>query len=128
VTDGIEPFTIGVDGAALDDPDAVPLILTHGWPGSFFEFERVLGPLADPPAYGGDAADAFDVVVPSLPGYGFSGKPAATGWDIHRIGRAWAELMARLGYERFLAAGSDWGTSVSTSRRCASPASCWASI
>jgi epoxide hydrolase len=187
MTDGIEPFTIGVDGAALDDlrdrlrrtrwperetvgdwsqgvplgylqdlcgywashydwratearinqipqfmtriddlqlhflhlrsphPAAIPLILTHGWPGSFFEFERVIGPLADPPAYGGDAADAFDVVVPSLPGYGFSGKPAATGWDIHRIGRAWAELMARLGYERFLAAGSDWGTSVSTS-------------
>jgi epoxide hydrolase len=83
--------------------------------GSFFEFERVIGSLADPAAHGGDAADAFDVVVPSLPGYGFSGKPAITGWDIHRIAGAWAELMARLGYERFLAAGSDWGTSVSTS-------------
>jgi epoxide hydrolase len=96
-------------------PGATPLIMTHGWPGSFFEFERVLGPLSDPLAHGGDAADAFDVVVPSLPGYGFSGKPAATGWDIHRIARAWAELMTRLGYDRFLAQGSDWGTSVSTS-------------
>jgi len=87
----------------------VPLIMTHGWPGSFLEFERALGPLTDPPAHGADAADAFDVVVPSLPGYGFSGKPAATGWDVHRIARAWAELMARLGYRRFLAMGSDWG-------------------
>jgi pimeloyl-ACP methyl ester carboxylesterase len=96
-------------------PGAVPLIMTHGWPGSFLEFERTLGPLTDPPANGGDAADAFDVVVPSLPGYGFSGRPAAAGWDVHRIARAWAELMTRLGYGRFLAQGSDWGTSVSTS-------------
>jgi epoxide hydrolase len=96
-------------------PGAVPLVMTHGWPGSFLEFERVLGPLTDPPAHGGDPADAFDVVVPSLPGYGFSGKPAAAGWDVHRIARAWAELMTRLGYGRFLAVGSDWGTSVSTS-------------
>ena len=96
-------------------PDAVPLIMTHGRPGSFLEFERVLGPLTDPLADGGGAGDAFDVVVPSLPGYGFSGKPSATGWDIHRIARAWAELMTRLGYDRFLAQGSDWGTSVSTS-------------
>ncbi len=94
---------------------AVPLIMTHGWPGSFLEFEQALGPLTDPPAHGGDAADAFDVVVPSLPGYGFSGKPAGTGWDVHRIARAWAELMTRLGYDRFLAQGSDWGTSVSAS-------------
>jgi putative transposase len=77
--------------------------------------EQTLGPLADPPAHGGDPADAFHVVVPSLPGYGFSGKPAATDWDVHRIARAWAELMTRLGYERFLAMGSDWGTSISTS-------------
>ena len=96
-------------------PHATPLVMTHGRPGSFFEFERVLGPLTDPPAHGGDAGDAFDVVVPSLPGYGFSGKPASTGWDIHRIARAWSELMTRLGYGRFLAQGSDWGTSVSTS-------------
>ncbi len=118
----IPQFMTRIDGLQLHflhlrspHPDALPLIMTHGWPGSFFEFERVLGPLSDPPAHGGDVADAFDVVVPSLPGYGFSGKPDATGWDIHRISRAWAELMARLGYERFLAVGSDWGTSVSTS-------------
>jgi epoxide hydrolase len=118
----IPQFTTSIDGLTVHflhlrspHPGAVPLIMTHGWPGSFLEFERVLGPLADPVAYGGDAADAFHVVVPSLPGYGFSGKPEAAGWDIHRIARAWAELMARLGYERFLAQGSDWGTSVSTS-------------
>ncbi len=96
-------------------PGAVPLVLTHGWPGSFVEFERVWGLLADPVAEGGDAAEAFHVVVPSLPGYGWSGAPRTTGWDVHRIARAWAVLMERLGYERFVAAGSDWGTSVSTS-------------
>jgi epoxide hydrolase len=118
----IPQFMTRIDGLPVHflhlrspDPDAIPLILTHGWPGSFFEFERVLGPLADPSAYGGAAGEAFHVVVASLPGYGFSGKPAAAGWDIHRIARAWAELMARLGYQRFLAVGSDWGTSVSTS-------------
>ena len=118
----IPQFTTGIDGLDVHflhvrspHPGAVPLIMTHGWPGSFLEFERVLGPLADPATHGGDAADAFHVVVPSLPGYGFSGKPAAPGWDVHRIARAWAELMNRLGYQRFLAQGSDWGTSVSTS-------------
>jgi len=118
----IPQFTTRIDGLDVHflhvrspHPGALPLIMTHGWPGSFLEFERVLGPLADPPAHGGDVADAFHVVVPSLPGYGFSGKPATTGWDVHRIARAWAELMTRLGYQRFLAEGSDWGTSVSTS-------------
>jgi epoxide hydrolase len=119
----IPQFTTAIDGLDIHflhvrspHPGAVPLVMTHGWPGSFLEFEQVLGPLTDPPAHGGDAADpAFDVVVASLPGYGFSGKPSATGWDIHRIARAWAELMTRLGYDRFLAMGSDWGTSVSTS-------------
>jgi epoxide hydrolase len=118
----VPQFTTTIDGLDIHflhvrspHPGAVPLVMTHGWPGSFLEFERVLGPLTDPPAHGGDAADAFDVVVPSLPGYGFSGKPSATGWDVHRIARAWAELMTRLGYGRFLAMGSDWGTSVSTS-------------
>jgi pimeloyl-ACP methyl ester carboxylesterase len=110
--DGLDIHFVHVRSAR---PDAMPLIMTHGWPGSFLEFEQAIGPLADPAAHGGDPADAFHVVVPSLPGYGFSGKPAATGWDIHRIARAWAELMTRLGYERFLAQGSDWGTSVSTS-------------
>ena len=118
----IPQFTTRIDGLDVHflhvrspHPDAVPLIMTHGWPGSFLEFERVLGPLADPTAHAGDAAGAFHVVVPSLPGYGFSGKPATPGWDVHRIAGAWAELMTRLGYQRFLAQGSDWGTSVSTS-------------
>jgi pimeloyl-ACP methyl ester carboxylesterase len=118
----IPQFTTTIDGLRVHflhvrSPNlgAVPLIMTHGWPGSFLEFEQTLGPLTDPAAHGGDPADAFHVVVPSLPGYGFSGKPAAAGWDVHRIARAWAELMTRLGYGRFLAQGSDWGTSVSTS-------------
>ena len=85
-------------------------MLTHGWPGSVLEFEAVLEPLTRPE----DPADAFHVVVPSLPGYGFSGKPAAPGWGVERIARAWAALMARLGYDRYGAAGSDWGTSIST--------------
>jgi epoxide hydrolase len=93
---------------------AVPLILTHGWPGSFLEFEQAMGKLADSAA-GSHGVEAFHVVVPSLPGYGFSGRPTGPGWDIHKIARTWAELMRRLGYERFIAAGSDWGTSISTS-------------
>jgi len=95
-------------------PGAIPLVLTHGWPGSFLEFEKIVGPLTDPVAHGGTAADAFDVVCPSLPGYGFSDKPTAPGWGVERIAAAWAVLMARLGYERYGAAGSDWGTSIST--------------
>ena len=96
-------------------PDALPLVITHGWPGSIVEFLKVIGPLADPTAYGGDAADAFHVVCPSLPGYGFSDKPAQPGWNVDRIAGAWTRLMARLGYERYGAQGSDWGTSISTS-------------
>jgi pimeloyl-ACP methyl ester carboxylesterase len=96
-------------------PDALPLVLTHGWPGSMVEFIKVMGPLADPVTYGGQAADAFHVVCPCLPGYGFSGKPDRAGWGVERIARAWAALMARLGYRRYGAAGSDWGTSVSAS-------------
>ena len=95
-------------------PDALPLILTHGWPGSVIEFLKVIGPLSDPAGHGGEEADAFHVVCPSLPGYGFSGKPDRTGWGIERIATAWATLMERLGYSRYGAAGSDWGTSVST--------------
>ena len=93
---------------------ALPLILTSGWPGSVTEFSRVIGPLTDPAAYGGDPADAFHVVCPSLPGYGFSDKPPATGWNVQRIAAAWATLMARLGYQRYGAQGGDWGTSVTT--------------
>jgi pimeloyl-ACP methyl ester carboxylesterase len=90
---------------------ATPLILTHGWPGSFVEFEKVIPALADPP----DPADAFHVVVPSLPGYGFSDKPSEPGWGVERIARTWGTLMDRLGYPRFGAQGHDWGTSISTS-------------
>jgi pimeloyl-ACP methyl ester carboxylesterase len=95
--------------------DALPLIMTHGWPGSVVEFLKVIGPLSDPTAHGGGEADAFHVVCPSLPGYGFSGKPATPGWGVQRIATAWAGLMSRLGYTRYGAQGSDWGTSVSTS-------------
>ena len=93
--------------------EALPLVITHGWPGSIIEFLKVIGPLTDPTAHGGDAADAFHVVCPSLPGYGFSDKPARPGWGVERIAIAWAVLMARLGYDRYGAQGSDWGTSVS---------------
>jgi pimeloyl-ACP methyl ester carboxylesterase len=96
-------------------PDALPLILTHGWPGSIVEFLKVIGPLADPVAYGGNSVDAFHVVCPSLPGFGFSDKPAQPGWNVERIAKAWNRLMARLGYERYGAQGGDWGTSISTS-------------
>ena len=95
-------------------PNALPIILTHGWPGSVVEFLKVVGPLTDPTAHGGKADDAFHVVVPSLPGYGFSDKPAERGWGLPRIARAWAVLMKRLGYESFVAQGGDWGAGVTT--------------
>ncbi|HXW38860.1 MAG TPA: epoxide hydrolase [Acidimicrobiales bacterium] len=91
---------------------ALPLILTHGWPGSVVEFLEVIGPLTDPVTHGGDPADAFHVVCPSLPGYGFSDKPTDTGWGVEHIARVWAQLMDRLGYERYGAQGGDWGSSV----------------
>ena len=93
-------------------PQAVPLIMTHGWPGSIIEFLKVVGPLTDPPAHGGEARDAFHLVCPTLPGFGFSGKPTASGWTLERIGRAWGTLMARLGYDRYYAQGGDWGAAV----------------
>jgi epoxide hydrolase len=95
--------------------DALPIVITHGWPGSVVEFLKVIGPLTHPSAHGGDAADAFHVVCPSLPGYGFSDKPSSAGWDVERIARAWTVLMSRLGYRRYGAQGSDWGTSISAS-------------
>ena len=91
---------------------AMPLIVTHGWPGSVFELLKVIGPLTDPTAYGGTAQDAFDLVVPSLPGYGFSGRPQAPGWNPDRIAHAWVELMKRLGYTSYVAQGGDWGAVV----------------
>jgi len=114
-----EQFTTELDGLPIHflhvrspHEGALPLVITHGWPGSIIEFSKVIGPLTDPPAYGGDAADAFHLVCPSLPGYGFSGKPDATGWSVQRIASAWAQLMDRLGYSRYGAQGGDWGSSV----------------
>ena len=94
--------------------NARPLIITHGWPGSVVEFHKVIEPLADPTAHGGNTEDAFHVVVPSLPGYGFSGKPEVTGWGIEKIADIWGELMARLGYDHYFAQGGDWGAMVTT--------------
>ena len=93
-------------------PNALPLIITHGWPGSILELLKVIGPLTDPTAHGGRAEDAFDLVLPSMPGYGFSDQPTATGWDADRIGLAWAELMRRLDYQHYVAQGGDWGSVV----------------
>ena len=95
------------------EKNALPMIITHGWPGSFIEQMKVIGPLTNPTAFGGRAEDAFDVVIPSLPGYGFSGKPAAAGWHPARIASAWTALIKRLGYKRFVAQGGDWGNAVS---------------
>ena len=92
--------------------NALPLIVTHGWPGSVIEQLKIVGPLTDPAAYGGKAGDAFDIVIPSIPGYGFSGKPTVTGWDPVRIARAWIVLMKRLGYSKFVAQGGDWGDAI----------------
>jgi pimeloyl-ACP methyl ester carboxylesterase len=92
--------------------DALPLIVTHGWPGSIIEQLKIIEPLTNPTAHGGSEADAFHLVIPSLPGHGFSAKPAATGWDLVRIARAWVVLMKRLGYNRFVAQGGDWGAAV----------------
>ena len=92
--------------------NALPLIVTHGWPGSIIEQLKIIGPLTDPVAYGGRAEDSFDVVIPSMPGYGFSGKPTTTGWDPQHIARAWVVLMQRLGYTKYVAQGGDWGDAV----------------
>lgn len=112
-------FTTEIDGLDIhflhvrsSQEGALPIILTHGWPGSVIEFLRVIGPLTDPVAHGGRAEDAFHVIAPSLPGYGFSSKPVLTGWGVEKIARAWAELMRRLGYDRWVAQGGDWGAFV----------------
>jgi epoxide hydrolase len=113
-------FTTTIDGQNIHflhvrspEPDALPLIITHGWPGSVAEFMEIIGPLTDPRPHAGDPADAFHVVASSIPGFGFSGPTREVGWDIRRIARAWAELMRRLGYERYGAQGGDFGSLIS---------------
>ena len=112
-------FVTAIDGVDIHflhvrspQEDARPLVLTYGWPGSIVEFLKVIGPLSDPTAHGGDAADAFHLVIPTIPGYGFSGKPTSTGWGVQRVAHAWAELMARLGYASYFAQGGDWGAGI----------------
>ena len=102
--------------------NALPVIITHGWPGSIIEQLKIVEPLTNPTAHGASASDAFDLVIPSLPGYGFSGKPTATGWDPQRVARAWAELMGRLGYSRYVAQGGDWGNAVTEQMALQAPA------
>jgi pimeloyl-ACP methyl ester carboxylesterase len=101
--------------------NALPIIITHGWPGSFFELLKVIGPLTDPTAYGGKAEDAFDVVIPSMPGYGFSEKPTGTGWGPERIGKAWDVLMKRLGYTHYVSQGGDWGSVIADAMAVQAP-------
>ena len=110
-------FITNIDGLDIQfihikskNKNALPLIITHGWPGSFFELLKVIGPLTDPVAYGGKAEDAFDLVIPSMPGYGFSEKPTGTGWGPEKIGNAWDVLMKRLGYKNYVSQGGDWGS------------------
>jgi epoxide hydrolase len=124
-------FTTEFDGlnihfihARSPHPQAMPLVITHGWPGSVVEFHKIIAPLTDPTAHGGDAADAFHVVCPSIPGFGFSGKPTATGWGVDRIASTWAALMARLGYTRYGAQGGDWGSSITTALGALDPQHC----
>jgi epoxide hydrolase len=112
-------FRTRIDGLGIhflhvrsQHPRALPIILTHGWPGSFVEFMEIIGPLSDPTRFGGRAEDAFHVVVPSLPGFAFSDKPTETGWNVERIAHAWTALMQRLGYDRWVAQGGDWGAGV----------------
>ena len=118
---GFGQYRTEIDGLGIhflhirsSEPDALPLVMTHGWPGSVLEFRDVIGPLTDPVAHGGEARDAFNLVIPSLPGFGFSGKPTAPGWNVGRTAAAWTTLMQRLGYTRWGAQGGDWGAAVTT--------------
>jgi epoxide hydrolase len=124
-------FTTEIDGLGIHflhvrspHPEAMPLIITHGWPGSVVEFHKVIEPLTDPTTYGGSAADAFHVICPSLPGFGFSAKPTTTGWGVDRIASAWAVLMDRLGYARYGAQGGDWGSAITTGLGAQDPTHC----
>ena len=119
--EGLGQYRTTIDGLGIHflharspHEDALPLIISHGWPGSILEFLKVLGPLTNPTAYGGKAQDAFHVIAPSLPGFAFSDKPATRGWNAQRIAAAWATLMERLGYHRYVAQGGDWGAVVTT--------------
>ncbi len=125
---GLDQFKTEIDGLNIHfihvrskNPNAMPLILSHGWPGSVIEFHKVIAPLTDPEAHGGDAADAFHVVIPSLPGFGFSDKPTRTGWNVQHIAKTWATLMNRLGYDRYVAQGGDWGAIITTEMGKARP-------
>jgi pimeloyl-ACP methyl ester carboxylesterase len=124
-------FTTEIDGLGIHflhvrspHPEAMPLIVTHGWPGSIVEFQKVVEPLTNPTAHGARAADAFHLVCPSLPGFGFSSKPTTTGWGVDRIASAWARLMDRLGYPRYGAQGGDWGSAVTTALGAQDPDHC----
>jgi pimeloyl-ACP methyl ester carboxylesterase len=116
--DGVDIYFIHVRSK---NKNALPVIITHGWPGSVIEQMKIIGPLTDPVAYGGKAEDAFDVVIPSLPGHGFSGKPATTGWEPVHIAKAWIELMRRLGYKKYVAQGGDWGNAVTETMALMAP-------
>src|SRR3989441_10117882 len=114
-------FVTNIDGVDIHfiqvkskEKNAMPVLITHGWPGSVFEFLGTIGPLTDPVAHGGTAADAFDVVIPSIPGYGFSSRPTAPGWGPEHVAQVWVELMRRLGYTRYVAQGGDWGAVITT--------------
>jgi pimeloyl-ACP methyl ester carboxylesterase len=117
--DGVDIHFIQVKSK---NANALPMIITHGWPGSIIEQLKIIGPLTDPVAFGGKAEDSFDVVIPSLPGYGFSGKPADLGWDPQHIARAWATLMNRLGYKKYVAQGGDWGNAITEQMAVQQPA------
>ncbi|MFL6374108.1 MAG: epoxide hydrolase family protein [Pyrinomonadaceae bacterium] len=122
-------FVTNIDGVDIHfiqvkskNPNALPVIITHGWPGSIIEQLKIIGPLTDPVAFGGKVEDSFDVVIPSLPGYGFSGKPTELGWDPIRVARAWIVLMDRLGYKKYVAQGGDWGNAVTEQMALLRPA------
>ncbi|MCY3950034.1 MAG: epoxide hydrolase [Acidimicrobiaceae bacterium] len=126
-----DQYTADVDGMNVHfihvrspEPDAMPIVITHGWPGSVVEFHKVIEPLADPVSHGGSASDAFHVICPSLPGYGFSAKPTEPGWGIEKIADCWAELMTGLGYDRFGAQGGDWGSAVTSALGSRHPDRC----
>ncbi len=126
-----EQFKTGIDGLGIHfvhvrspHENALPLVITHGWPGSIVEFQKIIEPLTNPTAHGGDAADAFHVVCPSLPGFGFSDKPTGPGWGVPKIAAAWAKLMPKLGYPSYVAQGGDWGAMVTTAIGLQDPENC----